>query len=49
MVYEMNHYELRIEIEDDLRSYERNFYNCVEKPEKSGRGLNPCPHSGATL
>ena len=35
MVYEMNHMNCGYEIKwsYDLRSYERNFYNCVEKPE----------------
>ena len=45
MVYEMNHmncgYEIKLSY--DLRSYERNFYNCVEKPEKfmTSTGFEP--------
>ena len=37
----------------DPRSYDRNFCNCVKKPEKNSglqRGLNPWPRdTGATL
>ena len=40
-------------MKNDPRSYDRNFYNCVEKPEKNSglqRGLNPWPRdTGATL
>ena len=45
MVYEMNHMNCGYEIKwsYDLRSYERNFYNCVEKPEKfrTSTGFEP--------
>ena len=47
--------ELRIwnQMKNDPRSYDRNFYNCVKKPEKNSglqRGLNPWPRdTGATL
>ena len=48
--------ELRIwnQMKNDPRSYDRNFYNCVKKPEKKNsglqRGLNPWPRdTGATL
>ena len=38
---------------NEPRSYDRNFYNCVKKPEKNSglqRGLNPWPRdTGATL
>ena len=40
-------------MKNDPRSYDRNFYNCVKKPEKNSglqRGLNPWPRdTGATL
>ena len=40
-------------MKDDPRSYDRNFCNCVKKPEKNSglqRGLNPLPRdTGATL
>ena len=40
-------------MKNDLRSYDRNFCNCVKKPEKNSglqRGLNPWPRdTGATL
>ena len=46
MVYEMNHMNCGYEIKwsYDLRSYERNFYNCVEKPEKfrTSTGIFQC-------
>ena len=32
------------QMKNDPRSYDRNFYNCVKKPEKNSglqRGLNP--------
>ena len=35
-------------MKNDPRSYDRNFYNCVKKPEKNSglqRGLNPWPAS----
>ena len=39
-------------MKNDPRSYDRNFYNCVKKPEKNSglqRGLNPWPRdTGAT-
>ena len=40
--------ELRMwnQMKNDPRSYDRNFYNCVKKPEKNSglqRGLNPWP------
>ena len=45
MVYEMNHMNCGYEIKwsYDLRSYERNFHNCVEKPEKfrTSTGFEP--------
>ena len=37
MIYEMNHIlncEHEIKRSYDPRSYERNFSNCIEKPEK---------------
>ena len=41
------------QMKNDPRSYDRNFYNCVKKPEKNSglqRGLNPWPRdTGATL
>ena len=40
-------------MKNDPRSYDRNFYNCVKKPEKKSglqRGLNPWPRdTGAML
>ena len=40
-------------MKNDPRSYDRNFCNCVKKPEKNSghqRGLNPWPRdTGATL
>ena len=41
-------------MKNDPRSYDRNFCNCVKKPEKKNsglqRGLNPWPRdAGATL
>ena len=40
-------------MKNDPHSYDRNFYNCVKKPEKNSglqRGLNPWPRdTGATL
>ena len=40
-------------MKNDPRSYDRNFYNCVKKPDKNSglqRGLNPWPRdTGATL
>ena len=45
MVYEMNQMNCGYEIKwsYDLRIYERNFYNCVEKPEKlrTSTGFEP--------
>ena len=42
-----------LQMKNDPRSYDRNFYNCVKKPEKNSglqRGLNPWPRdTGATL
>ena len=47
----VQHYSLQMK--NDPRSYDRNFYNCVKKPEKNSglqRGLNPWPRdTGATL
>ena len=41
------------QMKNDPRSYDRNFCNCVKKPEKNSglqRGLNPWPRdTGATL
>ena len=41
------------QMKNDPRSCDRNFYNCVKKPEKNSglqRGLNPWPRdTGATL
>ena len=41
------------QMKNDPRSYDRNFNNCVKKPEKNSgpqRGLNPWPRdTGATL
>ena len=40
-------------MKNDPRSCNRNFYNCVKKPEKNSglqQGLNPWPpNTGATL
>ena len=39
-LYNKLHYQMK----NDPRSYDRNFYNCVKKPEKNSglqRGLNP--------
>ena len=40
-------------MKNDPRSYDRNFYSCVKKPEKNSglqRGLNPWPRdTSATL
>ena len=40
-------------MQNDARSYERNFYNCIKKPEKNSGlqwGLNPWPcDTSATL
>ena len=44
-------------MKNDPRSYDRNFYNCVKKPEKKKKkksglqwGLNPWPRdTGVTL
>ena len=45
--------EIWNQMKNDPRSYDRNLYNCVKKPEKNSglqRGLNPWPRdTGATL
>ena len=47
------HTYIHNQMKNDPRSCDRNFYNCVKKPEKNSglqRGLNPWPRdTGATL
>ena len=53
--YEINHmWKLQIwnKMKNDPSSYDRNFYNCVKKPEKNSglqRGLNPWPRDTGTM
>ena len=36
-------------MKNDPRSYDRNFYNCVKKPEKKIQDFNRPHDTGATL